>query len=144
MTCAIGAEFLRWEVATAAAGLLMGINPFDEPNVQQAKDATTALLEEVPVHRHAPVREPHGDIERVRLTLSAAAEQELARRRRRALSARVLRGGDYLGLLAYLPPDREPFDSALQGIRAAVGKASGCATMFGYGPTLSPLHRPAA
>ena len=42
---ALGAEFLRWEVATATAGLLMGINPFDEPNVKQAKDATAALLD---------------------------------------------------------------------------------------------------
>ena len=42
---ALGAEFLRWEVATATAGLLLDINPFDEPNVQQAKDATRALLD---------------------------------------------------------------------------------------------------
>ena len=39
---ALGAEFFRWEVATAAAGFLLGINPFDEPNVQQAKDAARA------------------------------------------------------------------------------------------------------
>ncbi len=37
---ALGAEFVRWEIATAVAGALLGINPFDEPNVQQAKDAT--------------------------------------------------------------------------------------------------------
>ena len=36
----IGAEFVRWEVATAAAGILLGIDPFDQPNVQEAKDAT--------------------------------------------------------------------------------------------------------
>ena len=41
---ALGAEFVRWEVATAVAGALLRINPFDEPNVQQAKDATQALL----------------------------------------------------------------------------------------------------
>ena len=46
----------------------------------------------------------------------------------------VIEGGDYFGLLAYLPPDREPFESALQGIRTAVGTSSRCATMFGYGP----------
>ena len=39
---ALGAEFVRWEIATAVAGALLGINPFDEPNVQQAKDATRA------------------------------------------------------------------------------------------------------
>src|SRR6185503_14772602 len=43
---ALGAEFLRWEVATATAGLILDINPFDEPNVQQAKDATRVLLDQ--------------------------------------------------------------------------------------------------
>ena len=53
---AIGAEFLRWEVATAAAGVLMSINPFDEPNVQQAKDATRQLLDRTlgRLDRHTP------------------------------------------------------------------------------------------
>ena len=41
---ALGAEFVRWEIATAIAGALLEINPFDEPNVQQAKDATNTLL----------------------------------------------------------------------------------------------------
>src|SRR4030095_8151170 len=41
---AIGAEFVRWEIATAVAGALLGINPFDEPNVQQAKEETRTLL----------------------------------------------------------------------------------------------------
>ena len=41
---ALGAEFVRWEIATAIAGALLEINPFDEPNVKQAKDATTTLL----------------------------------------------------------------------------------------------------
>ena len=41
----IGAEFVRWEVATAAVGMVLGIDPFDQPNVQEAKDATKALLD---------------------------------------------------------------------------------------------------
>jgi len=41
---ALGAEFVRWEIATAIAGALLEINPFDEPTVKQAKDATTTLL----------------------------------------------------------------------------------------------------
>ena len=130
---AIGAEFLRWEVATATAGVLLGINPFDEPNVQQAKDATRALLDSYRSSGHLPTREAHANIEGARLTLSAAAQQQL-----RGAGAeqflRLLAAGDYFGLLAYLPPDRDPFDGALQDIRTAVGMASGCATMFGYGP----------
>ncbi len=41
----LGAEFLRWEVATAAAGIVLGIDPFDQPNVQESKDATRELLD---------------------------------------------------------------------------------------------------
>ena len=127
----IGAEFLRWEVATATAGVLLEINPFDEPNVQQAKDATRALLDAYRSTGRLPAREPHGEIDGARLTLSDAAEKQL---RRADQFLRLLGAGDYFGLLAYLPPDRDPFDGALQDIRTSVGKASGCATMFGYGP----------
>ena len=52
---ALGAEFLRWEVATATAGLLMDINPFDEPNVKQAKDATVALLDTYQQRKRLPL-----------------------------------------------------------------------------------------
>ena len=130
---AIGAEFLRWEVATATAGLLMGINPFDEPNVKQAKDATSALLDSYRTSGHLPAREPHGRIDGVTLTLSTAAEQALQGAGAEQFLS-VLQPADYVGLLPYLPPDRDPFDSVLQEMRAGIGAASGCATMLGYGP----------
>jgi hypothetical protein len=69
----------------------------------------------------------------VRLTLSAAAAQQLQDAGADQF-LRLLGAGDYFGLLAYLPPDRDPFDGPLQDIRTAVGMASGCATMLGYGP----------
>ena len=130
---AIGAEFLRWEMATATAGLLLGINPFDEPNVKQAKDATRKLLDEFESTGRLPLREPHGEIKGARLTLSIAADEALGDDGAERF-LRVQEEGDYIGLLAYLPPDREPWDSTLQGIRAALGKTSATATMFGYGP----------
>src|SRR5438034_1127746 len=43
-TLEIGAEFFRWELATAAAGVVLGVNPFDEPDVTRAKENTAALL----------------------------------------------------------------------------------------------------
>ena len=52
-----GAEFVRWEVATAIAGALLEINPFDEPNVQQAKDATKALLKRYAADGSLPCKE---------------------------------------------------------------------------------------
>jgi glucose-6-phosphate isomerase len=130
---AIGAEFLRWEVATATAGVLMEINPFDEPNVQQAKDATRALLESYERNGRLPIPEPHGAVAGARLTLSQSAQDGLAGAPAEAF-LRVLQPGDYFGLLAYLPPEDSTFDGPLRNFRAEVGATTGCATMFGYGP----------
>ncbi len=129
----IGAEFLRWEVATATAGMLMRINPFDEPNVKQAKDATRALLDSYESTGRLPEREPHGHVDGVALTLSRAAEKDLPGNAAETF-LRLLQDVDYLGLLAYLPPDVDPFDTAFRQIRSSIGSAHGCATMFGYGP----------
>ena len=129
---AIGAEFLRWEVATATAGLLMGINPFDEPNVSQAKEATRTLLEQFRTSGRLPRREPHGSVDDATLTLSGAAMREL-----RGAGAEhfldLLRSGDYVAQLAYLPPDREPFDEVLYSMRGRLA-VSGYAATVGYGP----------
>ena len=130
---AIGAEFLRWEVATAAAGVLMEINPFDEPNVQQAKDATRVLLDSYQQSGRLPVPEPHGALLGARLTLSLAAQEQLAGASADAF-LRVLQPGDYFGLLAYLPPEHASFDRPLREFRSSVGGRTGCATMLGYGP----------
>jgi glucose-6-phosphate isomerase/transaldolase/glucose-6-phosphate isomerase len=130
---AIGGEFLRWEVATATAGVLLEINPFDEPNVQQAKDATRALLDVFQQQRRLPVPEPDGAMEGARLTLSRAASDALAGRPADAF-LELLGNGDYFGLLAYLPPNPPTFEDSLQRFRMAVANATGCATMFGYGP----------
>ena len=130
---AIGAEFLRWEVATAAAGVLMEINPFDEPNVQQAKDATRVLLDSHQQSGRLPMPEPHGALQGARLTLSRAAQEHLAGAPADAF-LRVLQPGDYFGLLAYLPPEHASFDRPLREFRSSVGRRTGCATMLGYGP----------
>lgn len=130
---AIGADFLRWEIATATAGVLMGINPFDEPNVKQAKDATRALLDTYEKTGRLPVREPHANVGGATLTLSTAAERELqGAGAERFLS--VIRSGDYFGLLPYLPPYHDLFDEQLHVFRGAVLFATNCATTFGYGP----------
>ena len=132
-TSAIGAEFLRWEVATAAAGLLLGINPFDEPNVQQAKDATRALLDTYKQQRQLPYPESHASIGGARLTLSASAEQQLDGAPAAAF-LRLAGAGTYVAVLAYLPPEAAPFDEFLETFRAQIGEATGRPTMFGYGP----------
>jgi transaldolase / glucose-6-phosphate isomerase len=129
---AIGAEFLRWEVATAAAGLLLEINPFDEPNVQQAKDATRMLLTVYAHERRLPTPEPHASIGGARLTMSQGALDALAGASAGSFLG-VLRAHDYFCLLAFLPPDAA-FEPLLQDLRTSVAARTRCATMFGYGP----------
>jgi glucose-6-phosphate isomerase len=129
----IGAEFFRWEFATAAAGALMGVNPFDEPNVTQAKEATRRLLDLHAAQKRLPQPEAHAAIHHARLTLSAAALDALNGAPATAF-LRVLRRRDYLGVLAYLPPDDSQFEAALSAFRVAAGSTTGRATMFGYGP----------
>jgi glucose-6-phosphate isomerase len=130
---ALGGEFLRWEVATAAAGLLLDINPFDEPNVQQAKDATRALLQQYERQRMLPMPSPQGSIAGMALTASSAAEQASAGEPAEAF-LRLIQPGDYFCLLAYLPPDDASYAAPLADLRRQVGARCGCATMFGYGP----------
>lgn len=130
---ALGAEFFRWEVATAAAGLLLEINPFDEPNVAQAKAATRTLLDTYTSARRLPLPEPDAIIDGVRLTLSDSARAGLTSDGPlRVLT--LLQPGDYFGLLAYLPSDDPALHSILHSFRSAVAASTGCATMLGYGP----------
>lgn len=126
----LGAEFFRWEIATATAGFLLGVNPFDEPNVQQAKDATRALLEAYVAERRLRVPAPHVTSDGVAITMSAAAG---APHGAPSLPA-LLRPGDYFGLLAYLPPDDARLGPALQELQSTVATKTGCATMRGVGP----------
>jgi transaldolase/glucose-6-phosphate isomerase len=131
----LGGEFLRWEVATAAAGIVLGIDPFDQPNVQESKDATKRLLD---AHRRdgslpapAPIVAEAG--------LSAYAdvavlgdEPVTVDGALRAL-LETIQPGDYFALLAYLPKDPD-LEGQLQGVRASVGRAVGVATTLGFGP----------
>ena len=129
---AIGAEFVRWEIATAVAGGLLKINPFDEPNVQQAKDATKKLLD---VHQKAgrfPAATPDATRDGAALTLSASARSALAGRGPEALLT-TINPGDYFTLLAYLGPD-PAIARALAALRRSVRDRTRAATMLGYGP----------
>jgi hypothetical protein len=106
----LGAEFLRWEYATWALCERLGVNAFDQPDVEEAKRLGRAELER-----------PRGGPEEPLETLAPA---ELRRR---------ARPGDYLAILAYLPP-LPGVTVRLQALRAAWGRALGCATTLGFGP----------
>jgi glucose-6-phosphate isomerase len=128
----LGAEFLRWEVATAAAGFLLDINPFDEPNVQQAKDATRALLDQYRQRGQLPFPEAHGRVHGAPLTLTEPAIAALGGSAADSL-LRVVQPEDYVALLAYLPSDDSRWEIALQSFRRAIAKHHN-ATSVGYGP----------
>ncbi len=129
---ALGGEFLRWEIATAIVGAMLGINPFDEPNVQQAKDATRTLLDRYKTAGRLPAKAadrtlPGG----ISLVLGDAAGTQLGADADAILT--LIRRGDYFALLAYLGPDEE-IARELRGFRNAVRDRTRAATMFGYGP----------
>src|SRR5690606_26425619 len=113
----LAAEMLRAEVATAAAGEVLGVHPFDQPDVERAKQlARRAMEEEADDEAVHPV--PTGDdVFRVRL------ERFLDQ----------MRPGDYVALQAYLAPDPD-VDATAARFRQIVGERYETATTFGYGP----------
>ncbi|HZP47077.1 MAG TPA: hypothetical protein VFB07_00985 [Vicinamibacterales bacterium] len=130
---ALSAEFVRWEIATAVAGALLEINPFDEPNVQQAKDATKSLLVRFKKDGALPgARADRTLPSGIALTLSTAARTALGDRGADALLA-LVGPGDYVALLAYVGFGRE-LELELQSLRRAIRDRTHAATMFGYGP----------
>jgi glucose-6-phosphate isomerase len=121
---ALGREIFRWEMATAVACALLGVNPFDEPNVTEAKVATSALLAQHAADGKLPVPQQSqqledvcevGDVDRIRAHLASAAPT------------------DYLAFCAYFvrTPAR---DAALTRMRVACRDRSRNATTLGYGP----------
>ncbi|MGD0122770.1 MAG: glucose-6-phosphate isomerase [Candidatus Limnocylindrales bacterium] len=118
----LGAEFVRWEVATALAGAVLGIDPFDQPNVEEAKVNTRAILSAM--ESGAATGE---DETAIRVTdaasLGAALKAHLGK----------LEPNGYASIQAYIAqtPDR---DEALAGIRIQLRDATKRATTVGYGP----------
>lgn len=117
---ALGAEFVRWEFATALLGHLMGVNPFDQPNVAEAKSATAAILDGT-----LSVPEPTLHLGDIAITTSLpSASAEGAGTLAAAFDA-LLAGADtgsYLAVLAYLPEDREivgPLSEAVAALAAS-------------------------
>ena len=137
----IGQEFFRWEMATAVAGSILGLNPFDQPDVEASKIATRRLTSEYEERGALPEEAPFwegggvklyadaGNAEVLRSTAGGKASLDAYLR---AHLARI-RPGDYFALLAYLrmaAEHREP----LQSMRLAVRDARRVATCLGFGP----------
>ncbi|TAK13076.1 MAG: glucose-6-phosphate isomerase [Acidobacteria bacterium] len=116
----LAAEFFRWEFATAVAGHGIGVNPFDEPNVSDAKARTKTMLNHYLAHGAWPERADvtrHGEVERRRIGARADATP----------------GPGYVALLDYLPTDRNRM-GMIERTRLRIRRQTNAATTYGVGP----------
>ena len=132
----LGEEFLRWEFATAVAGSIIGINPFDQPDVESSKAATRKLNEEYERTGRLPVERPVFEADGMRVFADhglkpAATNPQVADFLRAHLDRLDTR--DYFAVLAYV--ERNPANERLlQEIRRRVRDAGHVATCLGFGP----------
>src|SRR6266536_4753088 len=132
----LGEEFFLWEIATAFAGYRLGINPFDQPNVQESKDATKELLEKFGKEgklEEQPVLVTDGTLtvhcdEKTRAALPASSVLDAIRAHLERAGA-----GDYIALLNYIEETPEN-ESLIQKMRTHLRDTTRCATTTGYGP----------
>jgi transaldolase / glucose-6-phosphate isomerase len=135
----LGVEFFRWEFATAIAGAFLGINAFDQPNVQESKDNTDRILKEFVQTKILPV--PRAVLQTQSRNVSLVASGDMALRLRESVSlqaamesiARLANAGDYVAMLAYIERTPET-QKALQAIRLRLRDLRRVATTLGYGP----------
>lgn len=128
----VGAEFFRWELATAAAGVVLGVNPFDEPDVARGRDQTAAMLASWKKSKRLPEwpadaeenglvlmthtgKRPAGFVQGLQAFLDQAA------------------AGDYIAIQAYLTPTADTW-SRLQELRTLIRDRLKVATTVAFGP----------
>ena len=127
----LGAEFFRWEFATAIAGAVLGINPFDEPNVSEAKEKTKALLAAYAADGTLPEPAPAAQNDSVKVFSRKFSGASPATVIRNAVES--LKAGDYVAFLSYLPAESD-VQSAIADVRQAIRARAHVASTFGVGP----------
>jgi hypothetical protein len=126
----LGQEFVRWEIATAVAGAILKINPFDQPNVQESKDITKRVIAEVERSGTLATEEP--DVEAEGIAVYGIGEAEgLQDALRQFLGSAG--PGNYVCLMAYLTESSE-MTEALAKLQATIRDEQHLATSMGYGP----------
>lgn len=137
----LGQEFFRWEIATAVAGSILGVNPFDQPDVEQSKLATKELTALHQQTGSLPPQQPFLEEAGLKLFADAANQAALIKAARKELTLpaclrallKQLKAGDYFALLAYVEMN-DAHMAALQAIRHLVRDAKRVATCLGFGP----------
>jgi len=114
----LASEFYRWEVAVATACHILGVNAFDQPDVQDAKDMTRAKIVEY---------QKNGALPESDLVALADAKGALGK------LLKKVKAGDYIAVNAYIPRNAETA-AALTELRLALRAKTGCATTVGFGP----------
>ena len=137
----LGQEFFRWEIATAVAGSIIGINAFNQPDVEASKIATRSLTAEYEKTGSLPPEKPFFEKDGVKLftdpknadalTKSVGGDKSLVSYLRAHLSR--LGAGDYFALLAFIQMNSEN-EASLQEIRHALRNKKRAATCLGFGP----------
>lgn len=137
----IGQEFFRWEIATAVAGSILGINPFDQPDVEASKVATRKLTTEYEKTRKLPAETAFFRENNMSLFTDRKNAEELTNTAGRISSITSFLGahlgrlgpGNYFAVLAYVESNATNED-LLQTLRFAVGDKKRVATCLGFGP----------
>lgn len=136
----LGQEFFRWEIATAVAGSLIGINPFDQPDVEASKIATRKLTDEYEQTGSLPAEAPMFEAGGIKLFAderNASALNKLARDRSVTgyLKAHLdrLEVNDYFAMLAYIEMN-DAHEELLQSMRHDIRNRKRAATCLGFGP----------
>jgi transaldolase/glucose-6-phosphate isomerase len=134
---AIGEEFFRWEIATAVAGSIIGINAFNQPDVEASKVATRKLTSEYEATGKLPAEEPFFESDGVKLYADAKNADALKQGKSLAeiLKTHFARAGqgDYFALLGYITMNPQN-EAVLQTIRHSVRDKKKVATVLGFGP----------
>ena len=125
----LGAEFFRWEFATAVAGAALRIDPFDEPNVQESKDNTNRVLAQYETSGSLPSERPASSGGGIYVFGNVSGTPEEALRQH----LDTVRAGDYVALMAYVTPDAAN-EAALQRLRVRIRDGRRVATTLGFGP----------
>ena len=137
----LAGEFFRWEVATAIAGAVLGIDPFDEPNVQESKDRTAEILAQIEKTGVVPQGNPRSRDEGVETYASDELWKSLTANTPGHPSLEMLLGrflalkkpGDYLSILAFLERTAAT-ESAFAHLRREIRDAVRIPVLQGYGP----------
>jgi transaldolase / glucose-6-phosphate isomerase len=137
----LGQEFFRWEIATAVAGSIIGINAFNQPDVEASKIATRELTSEYEKNGSLPAEKPRLESNGVKLFTDDrnAAELDKAAKGDNSLAGWLrahlnrLSPGDYFALLAYVQMN-QAHEQQLQELRHAVRQHKRVATCLGFGP----------